>query len=50
VPSVELRLAQYIQGVLGWQGLGFALVHFAQAGDMGPLAAGEQGHSKAGAF
>jgi len=41
IGRVELQLAQYIQAVLGWQGLGYALPHFAQAGDMAPLAAGK---------
>ena len=41
IGRVELQLAQYIQAVLGWQGLGYALPHFAQAGDMDPLAAGK---------
>lgn len=40
---VELVLAQYIRAVLGWQGLGAALPHYAQAGgDMQPLAEGER--------
>lgn len=43
MPRVELQLAEYIHSLLGWQGLGAALPHYAQAGDMTPLAAGGYG-------
>lgn len=38
IPDVQLILAEYIDQVLSWQGLGCALPHYAVVGNMIPLA------------
>ncbi len=37
--ALEGRLAAYVSSALGWQGLGFALPHYARAGDAAAMAA-----------
>lgn len=42
IPDVQLILAEYIDQVLSWQGLGCALPHYAVVGNMIPLAKGQK--------